>query len=297
MEYLFGPVLSRRLSLSMGVDLLPFKTCNLDCVYCELGRTTCLANCRERFVQPDKVVREIRAKKNDGFDHLTFAGSGEPTLSADLGDLIRISKEIVDTPIAVITNSTLFTSERVRKEVASADVVLPSLDAATQRTFMAINRPAPGLRIEDIIEGLKLFRKEFHGEIWLEVMLVKNVNDHEAEMIAKAASSINPDRIQLNTVIRPPAESVLPLSKEDMQKMLEIFEGAELIPDWDWRIPEKAKSELLELLSSKPHTLEEICELLGTEKSAIIKYLKILENEDRISRRWHNSKQYFQVDG
>ena len=220
MEYLFGPVLSRRLGLSMGVDLLPFKTCNLDCIYCELGRTTCLANCRDRFVQPDKVIREIRAKKNDGFDHLTFAGSGEPTLSADLGDLIRISKEIVDTPVAVITNSTLFTSERVRKEVASADIVLPSLDAATQGTFKAINRPAPGLRIEDIIEGLRLFRKEFSGEIWLEVMLVKDVNDHEAEMIANAANSINPDRIQLNTVIRPPAEPVLPLAWRICRKCL-----------------------------------------------------------------------------
>ncbi len=296
MEYLFGPVLSRRLGLSMGVDLLPFKTCNLDCIYCELGRTRCLANCRDRFVPPDKVIREIRAKKNDGFDHLTFAGSGEPTLSSDLGDLIRTSKEIVDVPVAVITNSTLFTNERARNEVASADVVLPSLDAATQRTFEAINRPAPGLKIEGIIEGLKQFRKEFSGEIWLEVMLVKNVNDHEAEMIARAASSINPDRIQLNTVIRPPAEPVSPMSREDMQRMLEIFEGAELIPDWDWRIPAKAKSELCELLSSGPHTLEEICDLLQIKKSDVIKYLKILEHENRIVRRWNNSKQYFETN-
>lgn len=296
MAYLFGPVLSRRLGLSMGVDLLPFKTCNLDCIYCELGRTACLADCRGSFVPPDKVLQEIRAKKNEGFNHLTFAGSGEPTLSSDIGNLISASRKIVDAPIAVITNSTLFTIGSIREEVASADVVLPSLDAATQRTFEAINRPAPGLRIEDIIEGLRLFRKEFSGEIWLEVMLVKGVNDHEAEMISRAASSIEPDRIQLNTVIRPPAEPVSPLSREEMQRMLEIFEGAELIPDWDWSIPAKEKSKLFELLSLRPYTLDEICELLNMEKTDIIKYLKILEHEDKIARRWHNNKQYFQAE-
>lgn len=296
MEYLFGPVLSRRLGLSMGVDLLPFKTCNLDCIYCELGRTNCLTGCRGSFVPRNEVLKEIRAKKSDGFDYLTFAGSGEPTLSSDIGDLIRISKEIVDTPVAVITNSTLFASEKVRREVAAADVVLPSLDAATQKTFEAINRPAPGLRIEDIIEGLRLFRKEFSGEIWLEVMLVKGVNEHEADMISKAASSIDPDRIQLNTVIRPPAEPVLPLGEEDMNGMLEIFEGAELIPDWDWHIPLKEESRLLDLLSSRPHTLEEICESLSREKKDIIKYLKILDHEGKIARRWHNNKQYFQPE-
>lgn len=295
MEYLFGPVLSRRLGLSMGVDLLPFKTCNLDCIYCELGRTTCLTGCRDSFVPQDKVLREIRALKYDSFDHLTFAGSGEPTLSSDIGDLIRISKDIVDTPVAVITNSTLFANEKVRKEIASADVVLPSLDAATQRTFEAINRPAPGLRIEDIIEGLRLFRKEFSGEIWLEVMLVKGVNEHEADLISKAASSIDPDRIQLNTVIRPPAEPVSPLNEEEMKRMLEIFEGAELIPDWDWHIPLKTESRLLDLLSLRPHSLEEICERLSMEKKDIIKYLKILEHEDKIARRWHKNKQYFQA--
>ncbi len=293
MDYLFGPVLSRRLGLSMGVDLLRSKTCNLDCIYCELGRTHCLTQQRDRFVPPDRVLREIKARRDEAFDHLTFAGSGEPTLSTDLGEIIRASKKLVDVPVAVIMNSTLLTSPDVRKEVAAADVVLPSLDAASKKTFQAINQPAPGLRIEDIIEGLKEFRKEFSGEIWLEVMLVKGINEHEADMIAKAAESISPDRIQLNTVVRPPAEPVEPLSEEEMQEMLNIFQGAELIPDWDWRVPSLCRTRLLELLSRRPCTIEEICALLDLESSDAIKYCKIMEREGKIQRRMHGGKLYF----
>ncbi len=293
MEYLFGPVLSRRLGLSMGVDLLPYKTCNMDCVYCELGRTICTTSCRGRFVPPEKVLREIESKRDTGFDHLTFAGSGEPTLSRDLGEIIRRARKIVDVPVAVITNSALLTSSEVRNEVAEADVVLPSLDAATQETFNEINRPAPGLQIEKIIESLKDFRKEFHGEIWLEVMLVKGVNEHEADLISQAARSIDPDRIQLNTVVRPPAEPVSPLSESEMANILDSFECAELIPDWDWRVPAKLESEFLELLYHRPCTIEEIRSLLDLKKSDAIKYLKIMEHAGCISRRLHNGRQYF----
>ena len=185
MGYLFGPVLSRRLGLSMGVDLLKYKTCNLDCVYCELGRTACLTSCRDRFVPRQKVLKEIELRRGEPFDHLTFAGSGEPTLSLDLGEIVAQAKKIVDSPVAVITNSTLLSNPAVRKEVAAADVVLPSLDAASQKAFQAINRPASGLYAKDMIQGLKDFRKEFSGEIWLEVMLVRGINDQEAELIAQ----------------------------------------------------------------------------------------------------------------
>jgi wyosine [tRNA(Phe)-imidazoG37] synthetase (radical SAM superfamily) len=293
MDYLFGPVLSRRLGLSMGVDLLSSKTCNLDCVYCELGKTHCLTVARRRFVTPDRVLREIKSRGEEAFDHLTFAGSGEPTLSVDLGEIIRAARKLVDAPIAVITNSTLLTSPEVRKEVAAADIVLPSLDASSQKTFQAINQPAPALRIEEIIEGLRSFREDFEGEIWLEVMLVKGVNEHEAESIARAAKSISPDRIQLNTVVRPPAEPVDPLSEEEMQGMLEVFDGAEIIPDWDWRVPSQTEALLRDLLSRRPCTLEEICALLEWESSDAIKYCKIMEREGRIKRQTHSGKLYF----
>jgi wyosine [tRNA(Phe)-imidazoG37] synthetase (radical SAM superfamily) len=295
MNCLFGPVLSRRLGLSMGVDLLKRKTCNLDCVYCELGKTSVLTRSRNRFVPPEKVLREIKSRSDESFDHLTFAGSGEPTLSSDLGEIIRAAKKLVDAPIAVITNSTLLSSPAVRQEVAAADIVLPTLDAATQGTFRSISRSGEWLKIEEIIEGLKQFRKEFCGEIWLEVMLVRAVNDHEADLISRTARSIDPDRIQLNTVVRPPAEPVCPLNEEEMQKMLEIFPGAELIPDWDWNVPESKKAMLIAHLSEKPCTLEEICVQMKLDCSDAIKYCKILERENLISRKLENGKLYFYI--
>lgn len=293
MGYLFGPVLSRRLGLSMGVDLLRYKTCNLDCVYCELGTTACLTSCRDRFVPRDKVIKEIQLRRDEPFDHLTFAGSGEPTLSLDLGEVIIEAKKIVDSPIAVITNSTLLTSPSLRKEVASADVVLPSLDAASQEAFSAINRPAAGLSAKEMIQGLKDFRAEFSGEIWLEVMLVRGINDHEAESIARAAESTEPDRIQLNTVVRTPAEPVQALSQEEMERMLEIFPGAELIPDWDWSVPGKDRKRLMELLSGRECTLEEIGLHLDLTGSDAIKYCKILEKDGLISRKLFLGNLYF----
>jgi len=294
MEYLFGPVLSRRLGLSMGVDLLKHKTCNLDCIYCELGRTKCLTTRRGRFVPPQKVLQEIQARRSEPFDHLTFAGSGEPTLSLDLGKIVAEAKEIVEAPVAVITNSTLLTSPVVRREVANADVVLPSLDAASDKYFRAINRPDPDLRIDKIIQGLKDFRKEFSGEIRLEVMLVKGINDRDAELIARAAKSTEPDRIQLNTVVRTPAEPVDPLSEEEMKKMLDIFPGAELIPDWDWSVPPVTRDQLLDLLSFEPCTLEEICGRLDLSGSDAIKYCNIMDRDGLISRRRCGEKLRFQ---
>ncbi len=293
MGYLFGPVLSRRLGLSMGVDLLKYKTCNLDCVYCELGRTACLTSCRDRFVPRQKVIREIELKRAEPFDHLTFAGSGEPTLSLDLGEIVTQAKKIVDTPVAVITNSTLLSSPSVRKEVSAADVVLPSLDAVSQTAFQAINRPAPGLMAAEMIQGLKDFRKEFSGEIWLEVMLVKGINDEEAEVIARAAEATQPDRIQLNTVVRTPAEPVEALSEEEMKRMLEIFPGAELIPDWDWSVPGRIRDRLIDLLITRPSTLEEISRQMEIEGSDAIKYCKILEKDGLISRKLHCGKLFF----
>jgi len=297
MGYLFGPVLSRRLGLSMGVDLLKYKTCNLDCVYCELGKTACLTTCRDRFVPRQKVLKEIELRRGEPFDHLTFAGSGEPTLSLDLGEIVAAARKIVDSPVAVITNSTLLSNPAVRKEVMAADVVLPSLDAVTQKAFSAINRPEPGLLAAEMIAGLKEFRKEFSGEIWLEVMLVRGINDGEAEKIARAAESIEPDRIQLNTVVRTPAESVEALSEEEMQRMLKIFPGAELIPDWDWSVPARVKNRLIDHLFGRPSTLEDISRNLEIEGTDAIKYCKIMEKDGLIFRRLHGGRLYFQAAG
>lgn len=278
----------------MGVDLLPLKTCSMDCCYCEIGATTCLTMRRDRYVPEEAVIREISRVSSVDFDYLTFAGSGEPTLHSGLGEIIRAARKQIDRPIAVITNSSLLIYKHVRKEVAQADLVLPSLDAATQETFERINRPAAGLKIEDIIEGLRAFRSEFGGEMWLEVMLVREINESDTPLIARAAAEIEPDRIQLNTVVRPPAEPVLPLRRDEMLRMLRLFKGAELIPDWDWSVPKVEEERIADLLR-EPMTLEELRSKSGLIYEDTVKYLKILEDAGRISRSIRDGKIYFQT--
>lgn len=293
MKYLFGPVPSRRLGLSLGVDLLPFKTCTLDCIYCQLGRTTCLTLKREKRVSPEEVLAEIRSRSEDEFDYLTLAGSGEPLLHQGLDEIIRGAKDLVDRPVVVLTNGTLFSRQEVREEVMEADLIVPSLDAATQATFEGVNRPHPDLLINEIIEGLARLREEFAGEIWLEVMLVKDKNDFEAELIAEAAERIGPDRVQLNTVVRPPAEPIQPLSPEEMERMLDVFSGAEVIAEWGRDLSKKTEVLIIDLLERRPCTLAELGSLSGLHRNEILKYLEILEREDKISRLRHGDDLYF----
>lgn len=295
MEHLFGPVPSRRLGLSLGLDLLPYKTCTLDCAYCQLGRTTCLTLERKRRVSVQEVLEELESKREMNFDYLTLAGSGEPTLHLGLDEIIEGAKEIIDQPIVILTNGTLFSSQKVRAEVTKADLIIPSLDAATQSTFERINRPHPDLRIEEIIEGLVALREEFEGEIWLEVMLVKGLNDFEVHKIAQAAKRIRPDKIQLNTVVRPPAELVLPLSSQKMEEALKAFEGANVIAEWEQKTG--GEIEIQELLSRRPCTLDEICTLTGLHRNEVLKHLGILEQEGIVEGRRHEGKLYFQVSG
>ncbi len=295
MKHLFGPVPSRRLGLSLGVDLLPFKTCTLDCVYCQLGRTTCLTLDREQRVSPEEVLAEIGSRSEDEFDYLTLAGSGEPLLHRGLDEIIRGAKDLIDRPVVVLTNGTLFFREEVRKEVMEADLIIPSLDAATTATFERVNRPHPDLSIDEIVEGLVRLREEFSGEIWLEVMLVKDENDFEAGQIAEAAERIGPDRVQLNTVVRPPAEPVQPLSPEEMERMLDIFSDAEVIAEWKRDLSKKTEVLIIDLLARRPCTLSELESLAGLHRNEILKYLEVLEGEEKISRLRHGDNLYFQA--
>ena len=213
MSYVYGPVPSRRLGQSLGVDPIPFKTCNYNCVYCQLGRTTPLSNERQEFFPPADILAEVQATldkhKSGEIDYITIVGQGEPLLSTGLGQLISEVKVLTDIPVAIITNGALLFKPEVRAEISLADMVIPTLDAADEATFRCINRPWPELKITDIIEGLVAFRKVFDGQLWLEVMLVKGVNDTEESLtgIANALRRIRPDRVHLNVPIRPPAES------------------------------------------------------------------------------------------
>jgi len=237
MKIVYGPVPSRRLGRSLGVSPIPFKTCNYSCVYCQLGRTTRMTNQRKDFFPPEELLNEIKRvieveSSHSEIDFVTFVGEGEPTLCKSLGWLIRKTKEVADIPIAVDTNGSLFYREDVRNDLAQADVVMPSLDAGTAETFRKINRPHRGLDFKAVVEGLERFRRDYNGEIWVEVMLVKGLNDTEKELKALKSrlEEIEPNRTYINVPIRPPAEPwAVPPDKETVRLAHAILSDANVM--------------------------------------------------------------------
>ncbi len=207
-KYLFGPVPSRRLGMSLGVDLVPKKVCSLDCVYCEVSKTTKLTLDRKEYIKTDKIKEELRHyfNHNPDPDYITFSGYGEPTLNSHIGEILQFIKQNKPgIPVAVLTNGTLFYDKDVRKALIDADLVLPSLDAATEDVFKKINRPSSDLSIEKYIKGIIDFSKEFKGKIWLEIFILPGYNDSENELSAlkKVIEKMIPDSVQLNTLDRP----------------------------------------------------------------------------------------------
>lgn len=213
LSFVYGPVPSRRLGQSLGIDPIPFKTCNWNCVYCQLGRSTPMTNERRDYFPPAKIVRQVKVSIESHhpgeIDWITFAGSGEPTLHASLGLMIEQIKDLTTLPVAVITNGSLLYLPEVRKELSMADAVLPSLDAGNEILYRKINRPWPEITFERLVTGLTAFRGEYRGKLWIEVMLIKDLNDTEAALkdLAKVIKGIGPDEVHLNLPIRPPGES------------------------------------------------------------------------------------------
>lgn len=239
MKYIYGPVKSRRLGNSLGVSLTPHKICQFDCVYCQLGATTSKTEARSAYVDAQEVLAEVQAwlETNPGqidmLDFITLSGSGEPTLNADIAVLIAKIKALTKVPVAVITNACLLADAVVRKELLQADLIVPSLDAVTPDVFAKVDRPLPGIKIEDIIEGLVSLRKEYHGHIWLEVMLVKGMNDdiRQARKLKEAVDRINPDKIHLNSPVRSTTEkSILPVDKAKLEQIQDLLgEKAQIV--------------------------------------------------------------------
>ena len=302
--HIYGPVPSRRLGFSLGIDIIPPKTCTLDCIYCQLGPTPDKTAERQEHYTVESVIAQISEAISSGqrIDYITFSGSGEPTLNRILGKLIREIKKISDVPVAVLTNGTLLFDERVRKDLQLADLVVPSLDAATQDVFTKINRPHSSLRIAKIIAGLVKFRQEFKGQIWLEIMLVKGINDSPGHIkkLKEAVNKILPDRIQLNTVIRPPAEEfALPLSPEELEKIRKAFgKNCEIIADFSSRdqLPQRKNLEnrILSIIQRRPVTLLDISTSLGKHPEEILKYLISLIDEGLIRSVPHKDKTYYE---
>ncbi|MHC4123545.1 MAG: radical SAM protein, partial [Planctomycetota bacterium] len=268
-EYLFGPVPSRRLGLSLGVDIVPFKFCTQDCIYCQLGRTTKKTIERQEYVPVEPVMAELREKIAEGLkaDYITISGSGEPTLNLRIGEFISQIKKITDIPVAVLTNGTLFTQSTVRGACALADLVVPSLDAGDEETFQKIDRPHEQLNLERIIDGLCRFREEFRGQIWLEVFLIEGVNTgtEQISKIKDAVAKIQPDKVQLNTAVRPTADAgVERISPERLRELAaQLGHNCEIVADFstdkqDTGIKTTAKS-VLSMLKRRPCSVDDIC--------------------------------------
>jgi wyosine [tRNA(Phe)-imidazoG37] synthetase (radical SAM superfamily) len=227
-RHLFGPVPSRRLGRSLGVDLVPHKVCSLDCVYCECGRTTHRTLVRDEWVETAAVLDELARWLESGVraDHVTFSGSGEPTLHRDLGRIARWIVTRTATPLALLTNATLLGDPALRAEVQPCALILPSLDAADEATYRRVNRPYPGLTAADLIDGLVALRAGYEGRIWLEVLLIEGLNDGPASLsaLARAIARIRPDKVQVNTAVRPGTEpDVGPAGQETLDRALAAF--------------------------------------------------------------------------
>jgi len=302
MKHIFGPVPSRRLGFSLGIDVIPAKTCTLNCVYCQLGPTPELTLERKPYVPAETIIAEVMEllQNNPRIDFLTFSGSGEPTLNSDLGKMVRGLKKITSIPVAVLTNGSLLCLKEVRQDLMAADVVLPSLDAVSEKSFQRINRPHPDLKPKVIIEGLRKFSREYPGKIWLEVMLVKGVNDapEELKRIREVIESIRVDKVQLNTVVRPPAEKGIQfLSQQEMEAAAEIIDSDyEIIAEFIGIAPAHFQAEeklILETLKRRPLTLKDIAAVTGLTRSEVIKIIGCLIQKNAIQIRRIKKEKYY----
>jgi wyosine [tRNA(Phe)-imidazoG37] synthetase (radical SAM superfamily) len=303
MKYIFGPVFSRRLGLSLGVDLLPEKVCTFDCVYCECGRTVIKTDEIKEWVPADEVIKEIREylEGNSSIDFITITGSGEPTLHSKIGYIIEEIKKITSIPVAVLTNGSLLWKKEIRASLKKADVILPSLNAISEKSFRAVNRPYPYLIPHRIIEGLIALRKEYSGKIWLEIVFVKGINDSEEEILKlkEVIEKINPDKIHLNTVVRPPSENwAKPLTFEEMEKIKEILgERAEIV------MPRESKEKkiedddleekILEMAKRRPLTFEELSNTFNLKPEEISNLLNSLLRKGRIKKEIFEGKAFY----
>ncbi|MCF8034067.1 MAG: radical SAM protein [Desulfarculaceae bacterium] len=302
-QAVFGPVPSRRLGLSLGVDLVYPKTCPLDCIYCELGRTTVHTTQRGVFRDVDQVLAQVERRLGELAeppDFLTLAGSGEPTLHLELGRAIAGLRKLGVGRVAVLTNGVLLSDPRVRDDLAEAQVVIPSLDAATQEVFEAINRPAPGLIIDDVIEGLRAFAAGFQGRLWLEILLAAGVNDspEHLEALGEAARGIGPELVQLNTVIRPPA--VAGVKALGATRLEAIAAGLGL--PCEVSAPPTARAgldrgqagdQVVEMTRRRPCTLSDVAAAVGLDSEGAQRLLHELSRQGKLEIEEHSGETYY----
>lgn len=293
-KHLFGPVPSRRLGRSLGIDLTPLKTCTLDCVFCQLGRTTHQTLERMEYASAEAVEAELARWLREGgtADHLTLAGSGEPTLHSRFGEVLTFTREHTRTPTALLSNGTLFWMPEVRAAARQADIVKVSLSAWDAASFARVNRPHPALAFERVLEGCRTFRSEFRGALWIEVFLIPGMNSSadDAERIAALAGTIQPDEIHLNTAVRPPAEPfATAMTREEMEALAGLFRPrarviAEFSSDTSTDVAAN-EATILAMLRRRPCTARQIAEAFGMHPNEVSKYIGKLTRTGQIRGR------------
>ncbi len=306
-KYVFGPVPSRRFGSSLGVNPLPRKTCNYSCVYCQLGRTPKLQTGRKEHYPTDEVLADVKKvveQFGDDIDYITFMGDGEPTLAANLGKMAAGVREFWKGKMALITNGSLFMDQSVRDAAAFFDVVSPTISAGDERTFRRLHRPLRSLTFASVLEGLKLLRDEFPGEIWAEIMLVQGVNDSISSLLAtrKAIRAVGADRVYVNVPIRPPAESwVLPPTTEALRQVFDIFPDAIDMTGPEEgpfiRNEEEREAELLEIAKNHPLREDQALEILSMalgEESARDSLSKLV-TEGKLRSKVYSGKNFYSV--
>jgi len=309
-HHLFGPVPSRRLGMSLGVDLVPHKVCSLNCIYCECGRTTLLTTDRKEYVPIDEVLKELTHyfKNNSKPDYITFSGAGEPTLNSRIGEVLEFLKHSwPKIPIAVLTNGSLLSDKQLRKELLKADLVLPSLDAALNEAFHKVDRPFPGIKIKEYIQGLIDFRKEFGGLIWLEILILPGMNDGPDDLNAlkTAFEKIKPDRIQLNTLDRPGTVArIRPANSAELRRIVDYWnvDNVEIIA----AVPDRkiiksyradVENSIMETIARRPCTLDDLSKILGIHVNEINKYLGVLDGDHKLQTIRQERGLFYQLPG
>lgn len=287
-RYVYGPVPSRRLGRSLGVDLVPFKVCTFDCVYCQLGRTTIKTLERKEYVSAADVLDEVKRKlaEEDNPNYITFAGSGEPTLNSRIGNLILRIKDLTDIQVAVLTNGSLLWTKEVQDDLMAADLVIPSLDAGDEQLFRYVNRPHENISFDRLVDGLVDFTRRFPGQVCLEILLLEGVTSMPSHVkkIADLVARIAPARVQLNTVCRPPAEEfAFPVSQDILLSLREFFPcPVDVISEESQEhseisaFSESREEDVLALLRRRPCTSEDVAEGLGIHIAEALKRLNAL---------------------
>ncbi len=303
---IFGPVPSRRLGRSLGIDIIPLKCCSFDCVYCEVGKTTCHTFQRYPYVSYDEVINELKQfiKKNIPYDTLTFSGSGEPTLNSDIGKMIDWMRKNTNAQIAVLTNGSLLDIKEVRDDIKHANIILPSLDAISTDIVNKLNKPAKAIDMDKIVEGLHILKREMTGKMWLEVLLVKGYNDTKEEWykLKKAIDYINPDFVDINTVVRP-SRTVLvhPVSAEQLKSFAELIGNkARVIAPFSASeteyTEEDVKERLIKTLEIRPCSLDELSVSLGIDEKKVKMILKEYIIKEEVKTEMLDGKEFFYIN-